>query len=240
MKPINKTVLVLAIGVVVAYGVPELQAQPASPVNSSATNSPAAGPGYKAPLAGNLYVGFDLGAALQQDIALSDGVGDSEKIAFDPGARLDVQLGYCLTPNWAVELEMGFIANQVKYSYALGTDYSTVNLVELPLLLNVIYSRPLGGHFSAYVGGGVGGVFINYQDEYGDTTPTASTFGYQGMAGFRYILSRKWEIGVGYKLLGTTGYDVDSGIAYDGFTPTEYKSTGNLTQAILLTFTCRF
>lgn len=60
------------------------------------------------------------------------------------------------------------------------------------------------------------------------------------MAGLRYGFSPKWDMGVGYKVLGTTGYNVGSGVAYNGYTPTEYKSNGNFTQAILLTFNCRF
>ena len=233
METIKNTILIAGIALVSVPAVPELQAQ-------SSTNIPVAVSGYKTPLIGKFYFGFDAGAALQQDITLSDSVGDSEKVTFDPGARMDIQLGYAFTTNWAMEMEMGIIANQVKYSYALGTDFTTVNLIELPVLLNVIYSRPLGSHCSIYAGGGAGGVFIHYEDENYDTTPTASTFGYQGLVGFRYAFSRKWDLGVGYQILGTTGYDVGSGVAYDGYTPTEYKSNGNLTQSILVTCSCKF
>ena len=83
-------------------------------------------------------------------------------------------------------------------------------------------------------------VFAFYEDEYYYTTPTASAFGYQGMAGIKFALNNQWDIGVGYKFLGTTGYDVGSGVSYDGSTRTEYKSDGNMTRSILLTFTCRY
>jgi len=240
MKTINTNLLILGIALVTGQAAPaEVQPPVSALEHPSATNSPAFGSAYMAPLAGKTYLGFDAGVALQQAITLSDTVGDSEKISFDPGGRLDLQVGCAFATNWSVELELGLIANQVKSSYAFGTDYTTVNLMELPLLVNVIYSHPLGGHCSAYVGGGAGGVFIHYENLY-YTTPTASTLGYQGMAGIRYAFSPRWEIGVGYKILGTTGYNVDSGVAFNGYTPTEYKSNGNLTQAILLTFTCRF
>ncbi len=240
MKTTKKLMLLGAIALVFMQTVPGLPAQSPALVSSSSAASPLPGPGYGTPLSGKLYVGFDLGAALQSDITLSDSVGDSERVSFDPGVRMDMQLGYNLTKNWAAELELGFIISPVKYSYTFGTDYNSVALFEVPVLVNVIYSRPLFGHCSAYVGGGVGGVFINYQDAYGDTTPTAATFGYQGMAGLRYAFSPKWDLGLGYKLLGTTGYDVGSGVAYDGYTATEYRSNGNLTQSILVTLNCRF
>ena len=245
MHAAKSSILCAAVALAMTNWPMALRAQTAT---STSLNTPtfslpggvASSPGYAMPLSGKLYLGFDGGAALQQSITLSDSVGDSERVAFDPGARLDMQLGYNLTTNWAVELEFGLIISPVKYSYALGTDYMGVDLVEFPVLVNVIYSHPLGRHFSVYVGGGVGGVFSHYEDEYGDTTPSGSAFGYQGMAGVKYALSKKMDLGAGYKILGTAGYNVASGVAYDGFTPTEYKSSGNLTQSFLLTLTCKF
>jgi opacity protein-like surface antigen len=223
-------------------------ALPAQTSTTTVIDSPTYGmpggtvPGHDStmPLGGKLYFGFDAGVALQQNITLSDSVGDSEQVAFDPGARLDMQLGYNFATNWAVEWELGLIISPVKYSYALGTDYMGVDLIQMPVMVNLIYSRPLGRHFSVYVGGGAGGVFSHYQDEYGDTTPSASAFGYQGMAGIRYALNPKCDLGVGCKILGTTGYDVASGVAYDGSTPAEYKSSGNVIQSILVTLNCKF
>ena len=167
-------------------------------------------------------------------------MGGSEKVKFDPGARLDVAVGYNFTQNWAAELEVGLIISPVQSSYALGTDYMSVYLTELPVLVNGIYTQPLSKWCSVYIGGGVGGVFVHYEDEYWDTTPTAATFAYQGLAGIRFMISQNCELGLGYKYLATTGYDVGSGIAYNSFVPVEFKSDGNQTQSVLLTLTCRF
>ena len=208
--------------------------------NRDMTGSTVPGHDYAPALGGKVYFGFDAGVAWQQSITLSDSVGDSEQVAFDPGARLDVQLGCNFTTNLAAELELGLIISPVQSSYALGTDYMGVDLVQLPVLVNVIYSQPLGPRCSVYVGGGAGGIFSHYEDEYGDTTPTASAFAYQGLAGFKYAFNQKWDLGVAYKLLGTTGYDVGSGVAYNGITPTEYTSNGNLVQSILFTLSCKF
>jgi opacity protein-like surface antigen len=247
-KPMNATKSRILSGAIALAMVNVPMALQAQTSTSTSIDSPTygmsgstmPGQGYTPPLGGKLYFGFDGGVAWQQNITLSDTAGDSEQVAFDPGARLDMQLGCNVATNWAVELEFGLITSPVKYSYALGTDYMGVDLVQFPLLVNVIYSRPLSKRLSVYVGGGVGGVFSHYQDDYGDTTPSASAFGYQGMAGIKYALNQKWDLGVGYKCLGTTEYDVSSGVAYDGFTPTEYKSSGNLTQSILVTLGCKF
>jgi len=222
-----------------------LQAQTSTPtVFDSPTSSPAGSTGPEhdnaTPLGGKVYFGFDAGAALQQNITLSDTVGDSEQVAFDPGVSLDVQAGYNLTKNWAAELELGLVISPVQYSYALGTDCMGVDLVQLPVMVNLVYSQPLGKNCSVYLGVGAGGVFSHYEDVYGDTTPSASAFGYQGMAGFKYSINQKWDLGVGYKCLGTTSYDVGSGVAYNGYTPTEYKSSGNVVQSILVTLNCKF
>ena len=245
MNVTKNRILAGVITLAMAIGPMWLQAQTSTATVADyrypgSSDGAAAGHDYALPLGGKLYLGFDGGVALQQSVTLNDSVGDSDRVTFDSGARLDLQLGYNFVTNWAAEFELGLIISPVKYSYTLGTDYMGVDLVQMPLMVNVIYSRPLGRHFSVYAGGGVGGVFSYYEDEYGDTTPSASAFAYQGLAGVKFALNKKWDLGVGYKFLGTTEYDVGSGVAYDGATPTEYKSSGNAVHSILLTLTCKF
>jgi opacity protein-like surface antigen len=215
----------------------------ANPYIPPDTGTPAFLPagGYRSPLDGKLYVGFDAGVALQQDVTISDSIGDSEKVTFDPGVRLDWMLGYQFNEHWAAELELGFIANQVKHSYALGTDYYSVTYFQFPLLVNGIFTLPLNRSesCSVYFGAGLGGVFSQYVDEYGDETPSESTFAYQGLAGFRWAINPRWELGLGYKFLGTTGHDIGGGWDSNG-NPTEFKSDGTVTHSILATVTYRF
>ena len=220
-----------------------LHAQSSMPANYYAPYSGApttVTPGrYYSPLTGKVYFGFDAGAAFQQDINLYDSIGDNEKIAFGTGVRLDGQLGYNITPRWAAEFEFGLIINEVKQSAMLGTDFMNVDLVEVPIMLNVIYTQPLGDHFSAYLGGGVGAVFSDYETDYGGTTEGDTTFGYQGLAGFKYIINERWDLGVTYKFLGTTQHDVGPGFDSNG-NSTEFKSNGTMTHAVLLALTWRF
>jgi len=163
------------------------------------------------PPSGKVYPSFDIGAAFQQDITLSDPMGDSEQVTFDPGARLDFDFGYNFTTNWTAELEIGLIVSQVKNSSILGTDFMEVDWVELPMMINVIYTQPLGHHFSAYVGGGVGGAFSDYSNEFGGTTASDTTFAFQGLAGLKYTINDRWDLGLAYKFLGTTEHDVGPG-----------------------------
>lgn len=245
MNAIKRKILAGAVTCSLAnlpFSIPAQLLSPASRDTPCSGTPNGAVPGryYAMPPSGKLYLGFDGGAALQQDITISDSLGDSDNVTFDPGARLDFELGYNFTKHWAAELECGLIVNSVAQSYVLGTDYMGVDLVELPVMVNVIYTQPLGRHISGYIGGGVGGVFSHYVDEFGDTTPTDSVFAFQGLAGVKYAINDRWDFGIAYKFLGTTEHDVGPGVAYDLSTPTEYKSDGTMTQSFLVTLTCKF
>ena len=188
-----------------------------------------------------MYFGFDAGVALQQDVTISDSIGDSEKVTFDPGVRLDWMLGYQFNEHWAAEFEFGLIANRVKHSDMLGTDYFSVTYFQFPVLVNGIYTLPLNRSksCSVYFGAGLGGVFSQFIDEYGDNTPGESAFAYQGLAGFRWAINPRWEAGLGYKFLGTAEHDVGDGWDSNG-NPTAFKADGSVTHSILATVTYRF
>lgn len=244
MKTTRITTFIGMIGLVLANSTSHLPAQSPPPAYYDAPYSgvptgTVPGRYYATPLSGKVYLSFDAGVALQQDITMSDTIGDSETVTFDPGARLDFDFGYNFTKNWAAELEIGLVANQVKNSFFLGTDFMEVDLVELPIMVNVIYTQPLGRHFSTYIGGGIGGVFSDYSNEFGETTASDTTFGFQGLAGVKYAINERWDIGVAYKFLGTTGHDVGPGFDSNG-NPTEFKSDGTLTHSILVVLTCKF
>ncbi|MGH7993089.1 MAG: outer membrane protein [Limisphaerales bacterium] len=244
MKTTQIRILAGAAAFALANSGSNLQAQPSAPAcydahYSGVPTGTMPGRYYVTPLSGKVYLSFDLGPAWQQEITLSDTLGDSEQVSFDPGARLDFDFGYNFTKNWAAELEVGLAINQVKNSFFLGTDFMEVDLVELPIMVNVIYTQPLGRHFSAYCGGGLGGVFSDYSNEFGETTVSDTTFGFQGLAGIKYAPNDRWNIGVAYKFLGTTEHDVGPGIDSNG-NSTEFKSDGTLTHSVLLTLTCTF
>lgn len=208
-------------------------AQQAWPYYYGTAYSGAVPAGYYLPTpSGKWYLSMDAGVAFQQDITLRDSIGDTAKLTFDPGARLDFDFGYNFTTNFAAEFEIGFIANQVKNSVM------DVDLIELPIMVNAIYTQPLGRHFSAYVGGGVGGAFSDYSSEWG-STKNDTTFAFQGLAGLKYAFNERWDLGVTYKFLGTTDHDLGSGLDSNN-NPTEVKSDGTMTHSILVALTCKF
>ena len=240
MQTTKMMILAGAAGLALANAVSDLHAQPAWPYYNGAAYSGTMPAGdYLPPPSGKWYLSMDAGVACQQDVTMSDTIGDSENVTFDPGARLDFDFGYNFTTNWATELEIGLIINQVKNSVFLGTDVMEVDLVELPIMLNVIYTQPLGRHFSAHLGGGVGGVFSDYSNEFGGTTESETTFAFQGLAGLKYAINERWDLAVTYQFLGTTEHDVGPGWDSHG-NPTEFKSDGTMTHSVLLALTFKF
>ena len=194
---------------------------------------------YLDPPAGKVYLGFDMGPAFQQGITITDTIGDSDHVTFGTGVRMDCQLGYNFTPNLAAELEAGLIIVPVNNSVFLGTDFMDVTFEEFPVMLNVIYTQPLGDYLSAYVGGGVGGAFSDYSNEFGEATENDSTFAYQGLAGLKFTFNQRWELGLTYKFLGTTEHDLGS-VLDSNFNPTTFQSNGTMTHAVLVALTCSF
>ena len=216
-----------------------LQAQYSLPDKYDVPTYSASTRSYLDPPAGKVYLGFDMGPAFQHGITITDTIGDSDHVTFGTGVRLDCQLGYNFTPHWAAELETGLIIVPVNNSVFLGTDFMDVSFVEFPIMLNVIYTQPLGDHLSAYVGGGVGGAFSDYSNEFGEATENDSTFAYQGLAGLKYTFNQRWELGLTYKFLGTTEHNLGSGLD-SNFNPTTFQSNGTMTHAVLVALTCRF
>jgi hypothetical protein len=97
MKATKTKILAGAAALTLANPASNLYAQTYNPPPDPPYRGMQAGPGssghYESPLTDKVYLGFDLGAALQQDITISDSVGDSEKVSFDPGIRMDMMLG---------------------------------------------------------------------------------------------------------------------------------------------------
>src|SRR5438128_9608530 len=140
--------------------------------------------------AGRAYLGFDAGLGLQQDLTFRDDAGNRAKASFNPGLRFDLAGGFQFNEAWGLEFQTGLIYNSVdNLSGAFLPDVgSSMDVMEIPLMVNVRYHLPLHGPFSAYVGAGVGGV----ETLFWLSTPGFSseksdlTFGYQGIVGVKY------------------------------------------------------
>lgn len=148
----------------------------------------------------SFYLKFDFGAAFQDS---SDGelLGFAGDLETDTGIRFAVAGGMPLNDTVSLEVESGFVFNTFDTfggaSFPAGTEY---NLVQIPLLLNVIFTLPTDGPLKPYAGAGVGGVLMGIS---GDETDSDITYGWQLQAGLNYQFSDNLQAGLGYKLLGT-------------------------------------
>jgi opacity protein-like surface antigen len=194
----------------------------------------------RAQSADKLYLDVSAGPAITQDAAIKvSDFGNSGNVRFDVGPRIGLNLGYDLTPSFAAELESGMIWNGVRSIQPnnLSTFGASADIYEIPMLVNVIY-KPLHGAFQPYVGVGCGGAATIFDSSniplYGPSfSATDWTFAYQAEVGFKYSVSRKVELGLAYKFLGTSDHDwTDAGH--------ELKTDGTMTHAIMATFTWQF
>jgi opacity protein-like surface antigen len=197
-----------------------------------------------------LYFKFDAGAALPQDVAITK-VGQIElpAVSYDgletynqPKAKLrtgfrgDLAAGYAFNKMFSVELDAGVVYNPLdKLQYSgtyLGVPYSydespSVNLWQVPLLANVIFTIPLDSKFKRFIGAGAGGIWTVLDGE--DTSNNDFTFAFQGLAGINYAISDNVDIGVVYKFLGTLEHNLG-----------DLRTDPVYTHSIMAVLTCRF
>jgi opacity protein-like surface antigen len=171
------------------------------------------------------YLETDAGVNFQQDTLTaflpSNPFNPFGETKFRPGERVDLKVGY--NPNiWlAIELEAGFIHNDIS---SIGQDpVSGVDFNQFPIMANIDLSRHIFRNWSVYAGGGAGCIVSQWDcgiqahnnfpfppSFYPGHAATATDFlfGYQALAGIKYDISRGWDFKVGYKFLATAeGHD---------------------------------
>ncbi len=166
--------------------------------------------------AGKAYMRLDAGVALQQDLTIKDSGG--AKISYDTGFRFDVIGGGRFNESWSAEVEVGLIHNSVKTigGVPLSSTGDSLDHYQIPMMVNVVYKLPFRGRFSAQVRAGIGGVYSLFWGGNIFNSSTDLTFGYQGMLGVNYAITKRWDLGLAYKFLGTTDHDLGFGGKTDG------------------------
>lgn len=159
------------------------------------------------------YFTANLGASIPADtkIKSTDAFIGSGTIGFDPGLRLDVGFGYYITDWLSTELETGILANVTHLADEAGGS-DGVGFFQVPVLANLVCHIPTRSRFRPFVGVGFGGVANELEDYDLFSGRSDSDFGiaWQALAGCRYQLSSKVDLGVGYKYLGTSERTFDS------------------------------
>ncbi len=173
-------------------------------------------------LAGRWYLGLDAGLALQQDITLDNG---KARLSFDPGLRLDLSGGVHLSQSWRAEIELGLTYNPSRSVSGESPRSGAPDYFQVPIMANVLYSLPLRGPISVYVGAGVGGVSTMLSKDFLGSEE-GFAFGYQGIVGVKYAVNDTVDLGLTYKLMGTLEHDLGSA-----------KADGTLSHSILAALT---
>ena len=174
------------------------------------------------------YLGADAGLALIQDLTLKD--TDGAKMSFNPGARLDLSLGYHFTNGISYGFGAGFIYNSVDRiaGISLGDVGASADFYQFPLLVDLKYTHTIYGPIKGFIGGSMGAVIGRFSGSSpgGDVNHTDYTFAYQGMTGIKYEFNDRMDLGLTYKFLGTTDHSFGSGI----------KSGGTMAHCIMVCF----
>jgi opacity protein-like surface antigen len=159
---------------------------------------------------GNLYVkGFggaswpqgesiDFSGDLVNDLKDFGGSLDGS-IDYDTGYLLGAAVGYAVTPNVAVELEYAYRNADATLRESLslpGEDKQNFSengtVTSNAVMVNGLYRfDPMGaaGAVQPYLGGGIGGVKVDF-----DGDKTGTEFAYQLMGGVSYALNPNWSL----------------------------------------------
>ena len=188
----------------------------------------------------NLYLNADVGGIFQQNATFIE-KGRSSTAAFDPGARIDLALGYHLNDSLAVEVEPGFMENSVKTlnGHSLGRFGDNIDLYSIPLMAKLIYKFPTKNDWTPYVGVGAGANISIFDGSTpgGSFNDTTVSFAYQAEAGIKYALSQHASFGIAYKFLGTTDQDYTFN---QGFFTDRITFQGVYIHGIFVNFTWNF
>jgi len=138
---------------------------------------------------------------------------NSGDIRYQTGVQGSLQVGYNLNSSFSAGINVGFVENPIDSigGNTLSHTGSSADLYQIPLMTELIY-RPLHGHFTPYIGAGVGAVIAMFD---GKTMPagfssgysdTDITLGYEAKVGVQYNFNKSWSAGVGYQMLVSSGH----------------------------------
>ena len=179
------------------------------------------------------YLNADAGVSIVQDLNIKGG----NTIELNPGARIDGAFGWQFSQPLAVEFETGITLNSVEKigGVAVSSYGGRADIYQIPMLVNLVYTPPMQGKFKPFVGAGGGGIatVADMQTPLGNINDTDFTFGYQAFAGVGWTLSKRADIGLSYKFMGSLDHSWSSG----GVT---LKTDAMFTHALLLSFRWKF
>lgn len=161
----------------------------------------------------SFYLSPVLGGSVVQDYR---GYGGSVVYEFDAGIRFDLSVGYRFNDWCSLEFTPGLIYNDIESISILGERFSVEGeILQVPLMLNLILTIPTKCSWEPFLGLGIGGVYTSTTTEafsfYGPGTTTAWNLGYSALAGLNYHLDPDLSVGFIYKFTGIN----QSGSSYE-------------------------
>jgi opacity protein-like surface antigen len=173
----------------------------------------------------------DVGPSFAHDLSVSSsgpfglGPATTTRLSFRPGVRLDLDGGYRFDDSWALNLEVGYIYNSVKF--ATSTTSTSTGLHQVPILVDGIYTLPFKWPVKPYVGAGLGLVASTLNG-----SEDVSGAG-QLLAGLKFEINPQMDISLEYKLLGTTKHNWNSILSTD-------EGSRTINNSVLASFTIKF
>lgn len=135
----------------------------------------------------------------------------NQPVKYETGVAVDGALGYAFDNYFGLDFESGYIWSRINSIPGYDVNHSSIGNV--PLLVNGTLSLPIPHTIIVpYLGAGAGGaVSIFDAHAFSDQAQTQTAFGseseavfaYQAFAGVRFLLTRNFSVGVGYKYFAT-------------------------------------
>lgn len=141
------------------------------------------------------YLKLDAGVNIAQDISIF-----GTDIELNPGFRVGIAPGVILNDLLAIELETGFIYNEVD---GPGDEW----FGHVPLLANLILKHDFDNGLTPFGGIGLGGTLSIIES--GSENDTAFALAWQAQAGVRYRFNDQLSLGGVYKYLGVNDPEFD-------------------------------
>jgi len=190
------------------------------------------------------YLNTGAGVALANDVKISRFINPTPGMKFelDPGPRFDVAGGYNFNDFCAVQMETGFMVNNVS-GVNTGGDIDAW-VTHVPLLVDFVirYDKP-DFNFVPFVGIGCGGdiSMLTVDHVYApggslvDGTGSTAVFAWQAFAGARFKINPQMSIGGAYKFFSANGanWDVEHSSG-------DIKSGSAQVHSIMVDFTIKF
>ena len=164
------------------------------------------------------YISGALGVTQPSDWDLTGGTINTEQES-DMGFAGAIALGTKFSPNWRAEAEFSYSNADVDtFSGTSGSGETTM----YGLMLNALLDIPTGTQWTPYIGAGIGGAVVDFNDlsPVGGSRVSDSdhVFAYQGIAGVTYQVDDQMGLFTEYRYVGTADRDMwtDSSVGLSG------------------------